>query len=64
MKIVPLPRRALPGAAAATPKASPFYLTCGEARRDGEAPIRQGQRGYSLRLDPDRNGVACEPGEP
>ncbi|MFE3446908.1 excalibur calcium-binding domain-containing protein [Nocardia sp. NPDC059180] len=47
----------------ATPKESPFYLTCGEARRDGDAPILRGQRGYSMRLDPDGNGRACEPGE-
>ncbi|BDT89673.1 excalibur calcium-binding domain-containing protein [Nocardia cyriacigeorgica] len=110
MKFAPIPRRALPGAAAAclsgiaialaplaiaapdrpdghsttdwqtspnqldephqrptgstTPKASPFYLTCGEARRDGAAPILQGQRGYSVRLDSDGDGIACEPGEP
>ncbi|TXC71232.1 excalibur calcium-binding domain-containing protein [Sphingomonas ginsenosidivorax] len=29
-------------------------------RAAGAAPIREGQNGYSRRLDRDRDGVACE----
>lgn len=36
------------------------YRNCAEARANGDAPIRQGQPGYGLHLDRDRDGVACE----
>lgn len=36
------------------------YSSCSEVRRDGRGPLRRGQRGYSLDLDSDGDGVACE----
>ncbi len=36
------------------------YRSCAEARAAGAAPLRQGDDGYSTRLDRDRDGVACE----
>ncbi len=37
-----------------------FYANCTEARAAGVTPIYEGQPGYSLRLDRDRDGIACE----
>lgn len=39
---------------------SVYYRSCREARAAGAAPIRQGQPGYRVGLDGDRDGVACE----
>ncbi len=39
---------------------SGYYSSCSEARAAGAAPIREGQKGYSRRLDRDGDGVACE----
>ena len=36
------------------------YSNCKQARLAGAAPLRRGQPGYSLRLDGDQDGVACE----
>jgi len=38
-----------------------YYPNCSFARAAGAAPIRQGQPGYRLALDADRDGIACEP---
>ncbi len=37
-----------------------LYLDCKEVRAMGAAPLRIGDIGYSQRLDPDGDGVACE----
>ncbi len=37
-----------------------LYANCSEARAAGAAPIREGDRGYSRRLDRDGDGIACE----
>lgn len=37
-----------------------LYLDCKEVRAMGAAPLRIGDIGYSKRLDPDGDGVACE----
>lgn len=37
-----------------------YYPNCSAARAAGAAPIREGQDGYSRRLDRDGDGVACE----
>ena len=36
------------------------FRNCREARAAGVAPIRRGQPGYSIALDRDRDGFACE----
>jgi hypothetical protein len=36
------------------------FASCAEARAAGAAPLRRGDPGYSLGLDGDRDGVACE----
>jgi hypothetical protein len=38
-----------------------FYLNCDQVRSAGAAPLRRDDPGYSDRLDPDGNGIACEP---
>jgi len=48
------------------PKESPrteenvFYPNCAAVREAGKAPLRAGDPGYSLKLDRDGDGVACE----
>lgn len=37
-----------------------YYSNCSQARAAGAAPIREGEAGYSRRLDRDGDGVACE----
>jgi hypothetical protein len=37
-----------------------YFRNCSEARAAGAAPIRAGQPGYSLKLDRDGDGIACE----
>jgi hypothetical protein len=39
---------------------SGYYSSCSEARAAGAAPLREGQKGYSRRLDRDGDGIACE----
>jgi PBP1b-binding outer membrane lipoprotein LpoB len=39
---------------------SPNYKSCAEASKAGSAPLREGEAGYSLKLDRNQDGVACE----
>jgi hypothetical protein len=39
---------------------SDAFASCAEARAAGAAPLRRGDPGYSLSLDGDRDGIACE----
>ncbi|MCP2177909.1 Excalibur calcium-binding domain-containing protein [Williamsia maris] len=39
-----------------------MYANCAAVRAAGAAPIREGDPGYSLDLDRDGDGVACETG--
>ena len=39
---------------------SAYYKNCDEVRRAGKAPLHRGQPGYSLDLDRDGDGIACE----
>lgn len=43
-----------------SPAPSTYYANCSAARSAGAAPIYKGQPGYSLDLDRDRDGIACE----
>ena len=36
------------------------FRNCTEARAAGAAPVREGDPGYGLHLDRDRDGVGCE----
>jgi hypothetical protein len=36
------------------------WANCTEVRNAGVAPITRGERGYALKLDRDRDGLACE----
>lgn len=40
--------------------AGPPYKNCAEARADGRSNIPQGDDAYSLKLDRDGDGIACE----
>ena len=40
---------------------SVYYKNCAAASKAGAAPITIGQPGYRTELDPNGNGVACEP---
>jgi outer membrane biosynthesis protein TonB len=45
------------------PKPSPVevsYANCKEVRAAGKAPLHRGDPGYSIDLDRDEDGVACE----
>ena len=48
-------------AAADAPAAAGAPASCEEAEKRGLAPIMAGQPGYSRKLDPDNDGVACPP---
>jgi hypothetical protein len=37
-----------------------FYANCAAVRNAGKAPLHKGDPGYSLKLDRDKDGVACE----
>lgn len=39
---------------------SVYYKNCDAARAAGAAPVYQGQPGYGIHLDRDRNGVGCQ----
>ena len=41
-------------------KKKKYYKNCTQARKAGVTPLKRGQRGYSKRLDRDRDGIACE----
>ena len=40
---------------------SVHYSGCNEVRAAGKAPLHAGQPGYRSDMDPDGDGVACEP---
>lgn len=56
----PAPTPLSPTAPSPAPQAGVVFATCVAARSAGAAPLRAGDPGYSLRLDGDRDGVACE----
>lgn len=39
----------------------PHYAGCSAAKSAGVAPLLKGQAGYRADLDPDEDGIACEP---
>lgn len=41
-------------------RAGVSYANCAEARAAGAAPVREGDPGYSRKLDRDGDGVGCE----
>ena len=43
-----------------TPAPAAYYANCAAVRAAGAAPIPAGQPGYSLDLDRDGDGIACE----
>lgn len=43
-----------------SPPDAPTYQSCADAERAGVAPLFEGDPGYSIRLDRNRDGVACE----
>lgn len=52
-------------ASAPTPTTSASFANCPEAEAAGAAPISRGHPGYRPELDPDGDGVACDPaGQP
>jgi hypothetical protein len=57
------PRASDSGAPVLAPLAldeSDAFASCADARAAGAAPLRRGDPGYSLGLDGDRDGIACE----
>jgi hypothetical protein len=42
-------------------EASVHYAGCDEVRLLGKAPLYAGQPGYSIDMDGDGDGIACEP---
>jgi hypothetical protein len=53
---------AKPGQTSAELEATAYYANCDAARAAGKAPLMSGQPGYREELDPDGDGVACQPG--
>lgn len=51
---------AAPGSAATPAPSATSYANCAAVRAAGAAPIRQGDPGYSAKLDGDGDGVGCE----
>jgi hypothetical protein len=47
--------------AAPAPDRSVHYSGCNEVRAAGKAPLYEGQPGYSVEMDGDGDGIACEP---
>jgi len=43
------------------PETGAVYQTCNDARAAGVAPMYRGEPGYAPWLDPNNDGVACEP---
>ena len=41
---------------------SVYYAGCDQVRAAGKAPLHAGEPGYRPELDPDGDGIACEPG--
>lgn len=54
-------KRSKSSSSTATAKTQKVYFkNCSAARAAGAAPIYKGQPGYSLKLDRDKDGIACE----
>lgn len=62
--VAPLPSGAGDGSSktAAEVEESVHFANCDAARAAGKAPLFPGRPGYSKELDPDGDGVACQPG--
>ncbi|WP_305827842.1 excalibur calcium-binding domain-containing protein [Cohnella sp. LGH] len=56
----PSPATANPPAKSSPAKEPVVYSSCAEVRKAGKSPLRKGDPGYSLKLDRDGDGVACE----
>jgi hypothetical protein len=53
----------MPPPAIKTPNGKLVAVTnCDDARANGVAPLLAGQPGYTSKLDPDGDGIACPPG--
>ncbi len=37
-----------------------YYKNCTAVRKAGKAPLYKGEPGYRLKLDRDKDGIACE----
>src|SRR3712207_3663288 len=63
-QVAPLPSVAEDGprVTAAEVEGSVHYANCDAVRAAGKAPLFPGHPGYSKELDPDGDGVACQPG--
>ncbi|WP_241557431.1 excalibur calcium-binding domain-containing protein [Croceibacterium ferulae] len=46
---------------ARSPQERDYWSRCDEARVSGSAPLYDGEPGYRIELDRDRDGIACEP---
>lgn len=53
---------AKPGQTSEDIEASAYYPNCEAARAAGKSPLMSGEPGYRAELDPDGDGVACQPG--
>lgn len=53
---------AKPGQTSEEIEATQYFANCDAARAAGKAPLMSGQPGYRPELDPDGDGVACQPG--
>jgi hypothetical protein len=52
---------AAPSAKTESRQTSPvIYNSCADVKAAGKAPIHKGDPGYSLKLDRDGDGIACE----
>jgi len=56
----PSPATKSPSAKSSPAKESVTYSSCAAVREAGKSPLRKGDPGYSLKLDRDGDGVACE----
>lgn len=54
------PAPASPAPVAPVPPATAYYTNCAAAKAAGAAPLYAGAPGYRLRLDGDKDGIACE----
>ena len=57
---VPLPVETLPDLVAAPEESDVYFGNCAEVRAVGMDPLYLGEPGYRLKLDRDKDGVACE----
>lgn len=49
-----------PATSVPAPKVDVYYANCTEARAAGAAPLFEGEPGYRLAMDGDKDGIACE----